>query len=240
MQIKNLSAFYGKKEILSSLSLTLERGKFTALLGKNGCGKSTLLGCINGQVRYTGSILTDGIPLSKLPPRERAKRIALLPQFLPASPLKAEDLVALGRTPYLTLGGTLTEKDREAIRAAMEQCGVTALSDRAVSTLSGGERQKVYLAMLLAQDAEILLLDEPTAHMDMGYTAEFLSLLRWLTEHGKTVLAVLHDLNDAFTYAHEVLLLNEGRLEDPARTEELFGVRKIPYVENGETKYFYK
>ena len=238
MEIKKLSAFYGKKEILSDLDLTLERGRFTALLGKNGCGKSTLLGCINGQVRYTGSILLDGRPLSALPPRERAKRVALLPQFLPASPLKAEELVALGRTPYLPLGGRLCEADREAVRAAMEQCGVSALRERTVATLSGGERQRIYLAMLLAQDAEILLLDEPTAHMDMGYTGEFLSLLRKLTEEkGKTVLAVLHDLNDAVTYPHRRLLLHQGRLVDPERIEEIFGVRKICY---NESEYFYK
>jgi len=240
MQIKNLSAFYGKKQVLNNVSLTLKPQCFTALIGKNGSGKSTLLECINGQVRYSGEILLKGRPIEDYPPKERAQKIAYLPQFLPASALTAEELIALGRNPYLGLSGKLQSKDREGIEEAIRLTETESLRHRLLATLSGGERQKIYLAMLLAQDAEILLLDEPTAHMDMGYTAEFLSLLRRLTEQGKTVLAVLHDLNDAFTFSHEVLLLNEGRLEDPSRTEEIFGVRKIPYAENGETKYFYK
>lgn len=240
MQIKNLSAFYGKKQVLKDVSLALKPQCFTALIGKNGSGKSTLLECINGQVRYSGTILLKDRPIDDYTPKERAQKIAYLPQFLPAVPLTAEELIALGRNPYLGLSGKLQAEDRQKIEEAIRLTEIQDLRRRLLATLSGGERQKIYLAMLLAQDAEILLLDEPTAHMDMGYTAEFLSLLRRLTEQGKTILAVLHNLNDAFTYAHEVLLLNQGQLEDPSRTEELFGVRKIPYVENGETKYFYQ
>ena len=238
MNIKNLSAFYGKKQILKNIDLSLEREKFTALIGKNGSGKSTLLGCINGQVRYTGQILLNGRPIEEYPRRERAKQIAFLPQFFPATALTAENLIALGRNPYVGLSGRLQKEDEKQIEEAIRLTGTQALRQRPVATLSGGERQKIYLAMLLAQDADILLLDEPTAHMDMGFTAEFLTLLRSLTENqGKTVLAVLHNLNDAVTHAHKLLLMNEGRLEDPERIETVFGVQKIFY---NETEYFYK
>jgi len=240
LELRNVSAGYEKNTVLNGISLTFPAGAVTVVAGPNGCGKSTLLKAVAGMLPAQGKILLEGVSLDSLSSRQRAQKIAYLPQFLPASALTAEELIALGRNPYLGLSGKLQSKDREGIEEAIRLTETESLRHRLLATLSGGERQKIYLAMLLAQDAEILLLDEPTAHMDMGYTAEFLSLLRRLTEQGKTVLAVLHDLNDAFTFSHEVLLLNEGRLEDPSRTEEIFGVRKIPYAENGETKYFYK
>ncbi|MBQ8892805.1 MAG: ABC transporter ATP-binding protein [Clostridia bacterium] len=235
MKIAQISAFYGKKQALNHVTFELKPKKFTALIGKNGCGKSTLLKCIAGQIPHTGEI-----PLPR-EPRERAKAVALLPQSLPALPMEAEALVAMGRTPYLNLAGTLTPTDREKIEEAIRLAGIQELRHRNAATLSGGELQKVYLAMVLAQDARILLLDEPTAHMDMGYAADFLRLLKTLNrEQGKTVLAVLHDLNAAAAFADELLLMEQGRLTDPARVEEVFGVRKIFYSENGETKYFYQ
>lgn len=240
MQFKNLSAFYGQKQILTDLSFSLAPRRFTALIGKNGCGKSTLLGCVGGQVRHTGEILLGGRPIQSFPPRERAKRIALLPQHLPPAAMETEELVAMGRNPYLNLTGRLQPQDRQKIEEAIALTGIEPLRHELVSTLSGGERQKAYLAMILAQDADILLLDEPTAHMDMGYAADFLQLLRTLTEtHGKTVLAVLHDLNAAVSYAHELLLIEDGTLTDPACIERVFSVRKAEYNENGTTKYFY-
>ena len=240
MIIKNLSAAYGKKQILTNLTFSLKPGTFTALIGKNGSGKSTLLGCINGRIPYTGEILLENRPLDTYPPREKAQKIGLLPQFLPDTALTAEQLITLGRNPHTGLTGRLQPADREAIASAIELTATQDLLNRAVRTLSGGERQRVYLTMLLAQDADILLLDEPTAHTDIGFTAEFLQLLRRLAEtRNKTVLAVLHDLNAAVTYAHELFLLDQGRLVAPEEIETVFGVRKVPYTEDGETKYFY-
>ncbi len=240
MNIKNLSAAYGKKQILANLSFTLKSGTFTALIGKNGSGKSTLLGCINGRIPYTGEILLEDRPLDTYSPREKAQKIGLLPQFLPDTALTAAQLIALGRNPHTGLTGRLQPADRDAIASAVELTATQDLQNRAIRTLSGGERQRVYLAMLLAQDADILLLDEPTAHTDVGFTAEFLLLLRTLAEtQNKTILAVLHDLNGAATYAHELLLLDQGRLVAPEEIETVFGVRKVPYAEDGKTKYFY-
>ena len=130
MQIKNLSAFYGKKQVLNNVSFTLKPQCFTALIGKNGSGKSTLLECINGQVRYSGTILLKNRPIEDYTPKERAQKIAYLPQFLPASALTAEELIALGRNPYLGLSGKLQSKDREGIEEAIRLTETESLRHR--------------------------------------------------------------------------------------------------------------
>lgn len=234
MKVERLSVHYGKTEILKELTFELPPQTVTVLLGKNGSGKTTLLRALAGQLPCSGTL---SLPKE---PRERAKKLGYLPQFLPAVSLQAEQLVAMGRTPYHTLPDRLTPQDRQKIEEALVLAEAQDLRHRRVDTLSGGERQRVYLAMVLAQDTEYLLLDEPTAHVDMGYAAAFLQRLHTLTDHGKTVLAVLHDLNAAVTHADRLLLLERGALTDPARMEEVFGVQRIPYTENGETKYFYK
>lgn len=234
MKIENLTVCYKNKTVLQGVSFELPPQTVTVLLGKNGSGKTTLLRALAGQLPCSGTV-----PLPQAP-RERAKKLAYLPQFLPAVSLEAEQLVALGRTPHHTLPDLLNEEDRQKITEALEQAGAAELRHRRVDTLSGGERQRVYLAMVLAQDTEYLLLDEPTAHTDAGYSAMLMQQLHTLTAHGKTVLAVVHDLNAAVSYADRLLLLDEGKLTDPARMEEVFGVQRIPYTENGETKYFYK
>lgn len=234
MKVERLSVRYGKTEILKELTFELPPQTVTVLLGKNGSGKTTLLRALAGQLPCSGTL---SLPKE---PRERAKKLGYLPQFLPAVSLEAEQLVAMGRTPYHTLPDRLTLQDRQKIEEALMLAEAQDLRHRRVDTLSGGERQRVYLAMVLAQDTEYLLLDEPTAHVDMGYAAAFLQRLHTLTDHGKTVLAVLHDLNAAVTHADRLLLLERGALTDPARMEEVFGVQRIPYTENGETKYFYK
>ena len=234
MKFEKITAFYGRKRTLTNVSFTLPPQKCTVLIGKNGCGKSTLLQCLAGQLPCSGEI-----PLPR-DPRERAKKVAYLPQFLPAVSLDAETVVAMGRTPYLKLAGTMNPADRDAVEQAIALADIKGLRHRRVDTLSGGERQRVYLAMVLAQDTELILLDEPTAHMDAGAAAEFMVLIHRLTERGKTVFAVLHDLNLAVNHADQLLLMEEGQLTDPARIEEVFGVQKIPYTENGQIKYFYK
>lgn len=234
MKFEKITAFYGRKRTLANVSFTLPPQKCTVLIGKNGCGKSTLLKCIAGQLPCNGEI-----PLPN-DSRERAKKVAYLPQFLPAVSLDAETVVAMGRTPHLNLTGTMTPTDRDAIEQAITLTDIEGLRHRQVHTLSGGERQRVYLAMVLAQDTELILLDEPTAHMDMGAAADFMELLHRLTEQDKTILTVLHDLNLAVSHADQLLLMEEGQLTDPARIEEVFNVQKIPYTENGQIKYFYK
>ncbi len=238
MTFDHLSAFRGGKPILSDLSFSLTPQTLTVLLGRNGSGKSTLLQCVNRQLRYQGNILLEGRPLTDLSPREQAKRIALLPQLLPTPDLTVERLTAMGRSPYLSVSGRLSQADRTAVEDALSLTELRPLRHRPLATLSGGERQRAYLAMILAQDTDYLLLDEPTAYLDQGATKEFLQLLKELTaRRGKTVLAVLHDLNAATAYADRLLLLNHGRLIEPDQIEQVFGVEKTLAADG---TYFYR
>lgn len=245
----NVRAAFGRQEILRGVSFRLEPGSLTALIGKNGCGKSTLIGCLNGQIPYQGSILYRGNDLRAMKQRMRAREIAVLPQFLTGAPLRVEELVAMGRSPYLDLGKRLTETDRRHIEQAIEATGIQLLRHKMLSQLSGGERQKAYLAMVLAQDAKIIVLDEPTTYMDMEYEAEFMRLLETLrTRFGKTLLVVMHDLNRATAAADHLVLLHEGKIdfsgtaaacEKSGRIEAVFHVKRSICTEDGRVRSHY-
>jgi iron complex transport system ATP-binding protein len=237
VQFKKFAVSYGKKEVLKEITFELSPRSLTVLVGKNGSGKSTLMKAVNREVPYRGELLLEGKPLAMLSQREQAKRIAFLPQLLPTPAITVEELAALGRSPYLGLGGRLTEEDRAKIEAALRLSGAETWRASPLSTLSGGERQRAYLAMILAQDADIWLLDEPTTYLDPGAVSDFMVLLRKLAqEHGKAILAVLHDLNVAVAYADRLLLLHEGRLTEPAALEQVFGVQKY-VAEDGSIFY---
>lgn len=197
--------------ILDGISFTAARGSFTTILGKNGSGKSTLLSCLAAQRDYTGNITVCGENVKALPIRERAKRITLLPQVLPSPSLTVRELVSLGRNPYLSFGGRMGDADLDAIEYALVRTKMQSFAARVLSTLSGGEKQRAFLAMILAQDADVLLLDEPTTYMDLHAEAEFLALLRGLADAGKTLIVVSHDLTLAVRYADHVLLLDSGK-----------------------------
>jgi iron complex transport system ATP-binding protein len=205
--------------LLDHVDVTFAASGVHAVVGPNGGGKSTLLRLLAGLLEPdAGAVLLDGVPVRALPPRLRAARIALVPQFLDtAFDLAVEDMVALARIRNLGWQERLSprplgERHHRAVEAALERTGTARLRRRAFSTLSGGERARVRLAMALAQEADILLLDEPTAHIDLGYTKEILDLLRFEAARGRVVVAVLHDLTLASLYADRVLLLYEGRI----------------------------
>ena len=175
IKIENLSAFYGKKQVLFDLSFELERGKFTAILGRNGSGKSSLLSCIASQKRYSGKILLGEREISEIPPRERAKMLSYLPQNLPLTQFTVLETVAFGREPYISF--KLTDTDNEIIEKSIERCGISHLRNKKLTEISGGERQMAYLAMALAHDADVIMLDEPTTYMDAPNARKFLSTL---------------------------------------------------------------
>ena len=213
LEIKDLSVQFGSKQVLDGVSFVLRPHRMTVLVGRNGAGKSTLLGCVNQQVPYTGTITEGERNLALISPRERAKSIAILPQSLPAPHITGREMVSLGRNPYLDFTGRLTQADREAVENALRDADASALAERYVDTLSGGEKQRIALAMILAQNTPIALLDEPTAHMDLGYETAFLDLLQKLKkERKKTFLLILHDLNLAAAYADDLIVLDGGRL----------------------------
>lgn len=235
IEFRDISLSIGRKKILKSISFSLPERGITVLVGRNGSGKSTLLSCFNGRHAYEGEILWEDENLASVPPQERARRIALLPQTMPAPHITAFDMAAFGRTPYLGISGKLTEADREKVLAALRKVRAEELADRFVDTLSGGERQRVNLAMILAQDTPCILLDEPTAHLDPVYAAEFLELLLPLRSE-KSILLVLHDLSLAAHIADRIAVLDEGRLrffgtrEDCLQRnilETVFGVRRF-------------
>ena len=211
LKIEKLSASYGKKQVLFDISAVIERGKFTAIIGRNGSGKSTLLSCIASLHSYSGKITLGGRDISSISRRERAKALSFLPQNLPITPFTVAETVAFGREPYTDLTGKLSDLDKKAVCRAIEQCGIAHLSDKRLSEISGGERQMAYLAMMMAQNAAILLLDEPTTYMDAPNARELLSALTLARDGGKTVVAVMHDLTQAIKYADNVILLESGR-----------------------------
>ena len=211
-----LSASYGKKQMLRDISFCLPEG-VTALLGRNGSGKSTLLHCIAGALPFEGSVKLDGKELKGLTAREKAKLLSILPQMLPSPDLPAEEVVGFGRSPY---SARLSAAEREEVHAAMQRLGIGELARRRVSTLSGGEKQKVFLAMLLVQDTPLVLLDEPTTYMDLPFKSVFFSVLQELKEKKKTVLFVSHDLSDGIFASDHVLVLEEGGIRFAGSREE--------------------
>lgn len=229
LRCKNVSA----DNILDNISFEVRRGTFCAILGKNGSGKTTLARCIMSERKFDGKITLGGVSLCDISPRERAKKIAYLPQSLPLPNITVRELVSLGRNPHTSLGGKLGEKDKTALEKALAATEMLEFAERMLPTLSGGEKKRAYLAMTLAQDADILLLDEPTAYMDMSAAAEFAALLSRLD---KTLIVIMHDLSLAAKYADDVLILHGGKQVffgskkeclGRCEIEKAFGVRRI-------------
>ena len=215
LEISNLDAGYPTRRVLHGFSLSVQRGEVLALIGPNGAGKTTLLKALTGVITVSaGSARLQGEDLLRLSTLERARRVAVVPQArqLPEG-YDVFDAVLMGRTPYLGLLGRPSDIDLERTHWALERTDTARLAKRRLEALSGGEQQRVLLARALAQDTPLLLLDEPTAHLDLHHQANILSLLRDLVnERELGVLLVLHDLNLAAMYAHRVALLVEGRL----------------------------
>lgn len=228
LKIENLSVSYGKKQVIFDLSAEFWAGRFTAILGRNGSGKSSLLSCICGTKDYSGKILLEERDISAIPSRERAKKLSYLPQSLPVTQFSVYETVAFGREPYTTF--KLSEKDIEIIENSIEKCGISHLKNKKISEISGGERQMAYLAMTLAQDADVIMLDEPTTYMDAPHARKFLDILSEEVKGGKTVVAVMHDLTGAVKYADNIILIDGGHLVFEGTKEKCLEKRAIEKV----------
>ncbi len=201
------------KAILRDLGFTVEAGTWVGLLGPNGSGKTTLLRTIGGLLPYAGTLRLFGREVRTWKPRELARRLAFVRQATPLSfDFTVEELVLLGRAPHKGWLDLDTRADRERVRAALERVDLAGFESRSILSLSGGERQRVLLAQALVQEAEILLLDEPTVHLDVHHQFEFVDHVHGLVEAGRTVIAVFHDLELAARFADQVLVLDRGRL----------------------------
>lgn len=214
LHFDSIVATYGQRKVLDGVTFTAESGRITALIGCNGAGKSTLVRCLTGEKRdYRGKILLDAGNIKDLDLHSRALNLACLPQMLPSPHVTVWELLCFGRTPYTPLTGSLSEKDTATIRWALEAVGMAHHRNSFVDTLSGGELKKAFFAMTLAQDTPLVILDEPTAHLDTQSRFAFLSLLDDLRHKtGKTFLVVMHDLPEAMQYADCIAVLDEGKI----------------------------
>ena len=223
LSAENLTAGYGNNNILDGLSLCLPSGKITALIGPNGCGKSTLLKCFSRLLTpASGTLCLGGEDLSTLHRRQLARKLALLPQQHSAPEgISVRELVGYGRSPWLNLWGRLGGEDKSKIERAMQETNISHLAEKRVSELSGGQRQRVFLAMVLAQDTPLMLLDEPTTYLDISHQVELMNLLRSQNQQGKTVVTVLHDLNQASRYCDYLVMMAAGKIIAQGTPEEV-------------------
>ena len=223
LELKNLSAGYPGRDVLRKIDLKFTPGRVTVLLGPNGCGKSTLLRAACGLLPISGGeVLLDGLPLAEYRPQQAARKVAYLPQSRSVPNITARRMVLHGRFPYLSYPRRYRQEDYEAADRALEQVDALEAANRSVAELSGGQRQKVYLAMALAQDTETILMDEPTTYLDIRHQMEVMALARTLAQQGKAVVLVLHDLCLAMETADEVAVLWEGELQQVGTPEEIF------------------
>jgi iron complex transport system ATP-binding protein len=224
---------YGDREVVHRLDLAIPRGAITAIVGANGCGKSTLLRALARLMRpRAGAVLLDGRDIGELPTKAVAKRVGILPQS-PVAPegLTVEDLVARGRYPHQTVFRHWSAQDERAVEAALAATATADLRGRPVDELSGGQRQRAWIAMTLAQETEILLLDEPTTFLDLAHQIEVLDLLSDLVaDHARTVVMVLHDVNQACRYADHLVAMRDGRVHAAGAPTEIVDADLIHHV----------
>lgn len=248
LEIKNVTAGYGKQPVLSGVSATFEKGRLTSIIGVNGCGKSTLLKVMLGILPLMdGAVEIDGAELSALKRNEIAQRVAYLSQGKNTPDMTVMQMVLHGRFPYLGYPRRYTSRDREIAFAAMERMGISDLAEKPLYSLSGGMRQNAYIAMALAQDTEYILLDEPTTYLDIAHQLELMQILRELANSGKGIVAVMHDLPLAFDFSDTLAVINKGTLSIQATpseisesrvVEDIFGV-KIRRGQKGNYLYEY-
>ncbi len=230
IDVHGLKLSYDAQPVLEDTSFTVERGDLVALLGANGAGKSTLLRCISRILKPTaGSILLDGEELDKFDSKEAARKMAVVPQETAADfDFTVEDIVMMGRFPYLSRFQKEDHQDYEIVRRAMEMTGVSHLAGRSIASLSGGEKQRVVIARAVCQQPEVMLLDEPTANLDIGYQSMLLELAARLNREQKvTVIAAIHDINLAVHHFNRFILLAGGRVMAAGRAEEVITPENI-------------
>ncbi len=238
LRAEGLTLGYDGAPIVEDLTARIPDGSFTVIIGPNACGKSTLLRALSRLLApRSGQVVLDGKAISSLPAKEVARRLGLLPQTaLAPDGITVADLVARGRFPHQGLLRQWSDADRDAVIAALDATGTRELSGRRVEDLSGGQRQRVWVAMVLAQQTDLILLDEPTTFLDIAHQVELMELFAHLNRQGRTVVAVLHDLNQAARYADHLIAMRDGRIVaagQPAEVvtsalvEQVFGLPNV-------------
>lgn len=240
---KNIEIAYDKNIVIKELDIEIKAGELITILGTNGCGKSTLLKAISRVIPYRdGEISLEDRIIGNINSKEFAKKLAFVSQNneIPED-ITVEEFIRYGRTPHKKWYEILNEEDEKIVEWAMEICKIERFSKRKVMSLSGGERQKVWIAMVLAQKTPILLLDEPTTYLDICHQFEIMELIKELNEKlGITIVMVLHDLNQASQYSKRVVVLKDGKKYAEGRTEDILTrelIRDIYKVES-EVEYY--
>lgn len=250
IELKNICyAYPGQPPLLEQISTSFADGKITAILGPNGCGKSTLLKIVCRLLTPSvGSILLHGQNVHTMKPKAFAKEVALLAQTNHPPEITVEDLVAYGRYPHQKYGQGFTKQDKEIIAQSMAQVKADSYANRYVNRLSGGQRQRAYIAMALAQNTDIIILDEPTTYLDINIRFEIMELIRSLNQQGKTIIMVLHDLNLALEYSDHIILMNHGHIINEGTPQDIiasgdldrvFDITTHIFQENNETFYHF-
>ena len=212
---KNLNISYGNLDIVKDLNLDIPKGKITTIIGSNGCGKSTILKTIARIIQAkSGDIFVNNINIKERSPKDLAKVMAVLPQSPQApSGLTVEELIAYGRFPHQKGFGKMRKEDEDIVTWALKSTGIEEFRDRPIEALSGGQRQRAWIAMALAQQTEILILDEPTTYLDLAHQLEILKLLEELNKkQGTTIVMVIHELNNAARFADNMIGVKKGQV----------------------------
>ena len=239
IDIKDLRVSYEGTEILHGIDAHFPKGKISVVIGPNGSGKSTTVKALMRLSEAdSGSIEIDGEPLSSFTQTALARKMAYIPQGRNVPDITVSRMVMHGRFPYLSYPRRYRPEDRQKVRQALEWVGLTALSDRKMEQLSGGQRQKVYLAMALAQDTDVILMDEPTTYLDIRNQFELLDRARILAEQGKTVIMILHDLEAVLRYADHVVLLDSGSVTTAGPAKEVLGSEELKKAFGVEIRFF--
>lgn len=215
LSTENLQIGYGDKMIVENLNLKINKGEITTIIGANGCGKSTILKTLARlHSANSGVVYLNGKIIDKIPTKEIAKKMAVLPQSPEApSGLTVYELISFGRSPHQSGFGRLSNEDRKVIEWALNVTGLASFADHPVDALSGGQRQRAWIAMAIAQETELLILDEPTTYLDMAHQLEILQLLEKLNrEEDRTIVMVIHDLNHASRFSHHMVAIRSGKI----------------------------
>jgi len=233
LKIENIVSGYPGSFMLDSINIEIPAGMFTGIIGPNGSGKTTLFKTITGDLKILqGSIFLNGNNISQMSSRERARKMAIVTQTIDAGDVVVEDYVLMGRLPYKKPFQLIDRKeDIETAEKYMQLTGVTKYRSKLMNHLSGGEQQMAAIARALAQEPELLLLDEPTSHLDISHQVQILNLLQQLNEeYGLTILMIIHDLNLAGEYCGNLVMLNKGRLHISGSPDEVLNYKDIEEV----------
>jgi len=238
LAVKDLRAGYGDKEVVHGVSFDIPRGQFVCIIGANGCGKSTVLKNLLGLIKpFGGTVTINGKNINDMDERERARHLAYIPQaHTPPFPFKVSDVVILGRTPYLTgIASGATRKDQVIAYQAMQQLSIEHLADHVYTELSGGQQQLVLIARALAQQPDLLVMDEPTASLDFGNQQLVLSCVYELSRKGMSVLMVTHDPDHALFCSDRVIMMESGTVIGDGTPREIITTENLRRVYDTES-----